>query len=119
MWCVPTLDAEYIDCMEDVLNVLARPHDPREPVVGLDERPVVLRGASRPGRPMRVGRMAREDYEYVRRGTANIYCIVEPKAGGTGPMRPATGRRRASSVPCNASRAAIGRRRRFISSWTT
>jgi transposase len=70
--------------MEDVLNVLARPLDPREPVVALDERPVVLRGASRPGRPMRVGRIAREDYEYVRRGTANIYCIVEPKTGRHG-----------------------------------
>jgi len=52
MWCVPTLDADYIDCMEDVLNVLARPYDAREPVVGFDERPVALRGASRPGRPM-------------------------------------------------------------------
>jgi len=81
MWCVPTLDAEYIDCMEDVLNVLARPYDAREPVVGLDERPVALRGASRPGRPMAAGRIAREDYEYVRRGTAHISCIVEPKAG--------------------------------------
>ena len=81
MWCVPQLDAEYIDCMEDVLNVLARPYDAREPVIGFDERPVALRGASRPGRPMRPGRIARADYEYVRRGTANIYCIVEPKAG--------------------------------------
>ena len=81
MWCVPTLDADYIDCMEDVLNVLARPYQAREPVVALDERPVVLRGSSRPGRPMRAGRIAREDYEYVRHGTANIYCIVEPRAG--------------------------------------
>jgi len=80
-WCVPQLDAEYIDCMEDVLNVLARPYDARQPVVGFDERPVVLRGASRPARPMGPGRVTREDYEYVRRGTANIYCIVEPKAG--------------------------------------
>ena len=40
MWCVPKLDAEYIACMEDVLNVLARPYDEREPVVGFDERPV-------------------------------------------------------------------------------
>jgi transposase len=67
--------------MEDVLNVLARPYDAREPVVTLDERPVALRGASRPGRPLAVGRIAREEYEYVRMGTANIYCIVEPKAG--------------------------------------
>lgn len=81
MWCVPTLDAEYIACMENVLNVLARPYDAREPVVALDERPVVLRGASRPARAMSPGRLAREDYEYVRKGTANIYCVVEPRAG--------------------------------------
>jgi DDE superfamily endonuclease len=81
MWCVPTLDAEYIACMEDVLNVLARPYDAREPVVTFDERPVVLRGASRPGRPLAPGQIVREDYEYVRQGTANIYCIVEPQAG--------------------------------------
>jgi transposase len=81
MWCVPQLDAEYIACMEDVLNVLARPFDAREPVVTLDERPVALRGASRPGRAMAPGQLAREDYEYVRKGTANIYCIIEPKAG--------------------------------------
>ena len=30
---------------------------------------------------MAPGRIAREDYEYVRHGTANVYCIVEPKAG--------------------------------------
>lgn len=81
MWCVPTLDTEYIDRMEDVLNLLARPYDAREPVVALDERPVALRGASRPGRSLAPGRMAREDYEHVRRGTANISCIVEPKTG--------------------------------------
>src|SRR5688572_12839820 len=81
MWCVPTLDADYIACMEDVLNVLARPYDSREPVVTFDERPVALRGASRPGRSLAPGRIAREDYEYVRKGTAHVYCIIEPKAG--------------------------------------
>jgi transposase len=81
MWCVPTLDAEYIANMEDVLNVLARPYDRRQPVVTFDERPVALRGTSRPGRAIAPSQIAREDYEYVRQGTANIYCIVEPQAG--------------------------------------
>jgi hypothetical protein len=27
------------------------------------------------------GRLARTDYEYVRRGTANIFCVVEPLTG--------------------------------------
>src|SRR5215213_2620201 len=69
MWCVPTPNAEYIAKMDDVLNVLARPYDKREPVVTVDERPVVLRGTSRPGRRMAPGRVAREDCEYVRHGT--------------------------------------------------
>jgi len=34
-----------------------------------------------PVRSLAPGQIAREDYEYVRRGTANIYCIVEAKAG--------------------------------------
>jgi transposase len=81
MWCVPTLDAEYIANMEDVLNVLARPYDRQAPVVTFDERPVALRGTSRRGRSIAPGQIVREDYEYVRKGTANVYCIVEPKTG--------------------------------------
>jgi hypothetical protein len=30
---------------------------------------------------MAAGRVARTDYEYVRCGTANVFCILEPKAG--------------------------------------
>ncbi|WP_438016337.1 IS630 family transposase [Sorangium sp. So ce315] len=67
--------------MEDVLELYARPHDPSEPVVALDERPVVLHDNARPDRSMRRGKPRRIDYEYVRRGTANISCIVEPKTG--------------------------------------
>jgi len=81
MWCVPAIDDEYIARMEDVLRLYARPHDETQPVVCLDERPVVLRGSSRDGIPMQPGSPARIDYEYVRKGTANIFCIVEPKTG--------------------------------------
>jgi transposase len=35
----------------------------------------------RPPRPMRPGRVARRDCEYRRRGTANAFCGVQPKAG--------------------------------------
>src|SRR6266850_972361 len=43
MWCVPEISSEFIDRMEDVLRLYARKLDPDEPVVCLDERPVVLR----------------------------------------------------------------------------
>lgn len=81
MWCVPKIDEEYVERMEDVLEVLERPIDANEPVVALDERPVVLRADSRTSIAMRPGRARRRDYEYVRHGTANVFCIVEPKAG--------------------------------------
>jgi transposase len=81
MWCVPELDDEYIAKMEDVLDLYERPYDPLEPVVCLDERPVQLRDDKRPRRPASPGKPARYDYEYVRLGTANIFCAVEPLGG--------------------------------------
>jgi hypothetical protein len=81
MWCVPEIDGAFIERMEDVLALLARRHTPREPVVCLDERPVVLHEDARRGSPMGPGRLARTDYEYVRCGTANVFCIVEPLTG--------------------------------------
>jgi len=67
--------------MEDVLRLYARGLRRNEPVIVLDERPVVLHNAARPGRSARPGKLARRDYEYVRRGTANIFCILEPLTG--------------------------------------
>jgi hypothetical protein len=81
MWCVPELNEEFIERMEDVLKLYARPFDWKEPVVVLDERPVQLLDPERVGAAMRPGKPARVDYEYVRRGTANIFCVVEPLTG--------------------------------------
>jgi len=105
--------------MEDVLDVLVRPYDARQPVVTFDERPVALRGTSGPGRPMVPGHIVREDYEYVRRGTANIYCIVEPKAGRH--LTHATADRKAPRFVAALQRIARRYRaaKRFISSWTS
>jgi hypothetical protein len=81
MWCVPELNREYIDRMEDVLKLYAQPYSWKAPVVALDERPVQLLDAGRPGLAMQPGQPRRTDYEYVRRGTANIFCVVEPLTG--------------------------------------
>jgi transposase len=81
MWCVAELNEEYIEKMEDVLETYERPYDPEEPVVCLDEKPVTLHADVRPASPARPGREARQDNEYERRGTANVFCAVEPKAG--------------------------------------
>jgi hypothetical protein len=81
MWCVGELDDDYIAKMEDVLETYERPYDPAQPVVCLDEKPATLHADIRPALPAQPGREARRDNEYERRGTANVFCAVEPKAG--------------------------------------
>lgn len=81
MWCVPKLDQEFVERMEDVLRLYAKRHDPKYPVICLDEKPLVLHDSKRPGRPAAPGSVGRRDYEYRRLGTANAYCIVEPLTG--------------------------------------
>ena len=81
MWVVADLDEEYITKMEDVLEVYERPYNQQEPVVCLDEKPITLHADVRPASPAAPGREARRDNEYERCGTANVFCVVEPKAG--------------------------------------
>lgn len=81
MWCVPELDDEYIERMEDVLEVYERPVSAEEPVVCVDEKTVTLHGDVREPIPMKPGSVAKQDSEYERCGTANAFCAVEPRAG--------------------------------------
>ncbi len=66
--------------MEDVLETYEKPYDPAHPVVCLDEKPVTLHADARAPRRAEPGREARYDSEYERRGTAIVFCAVEPKA---------------------------------------
>lgn len=82
MWCVPELTPEYAQKMEDVLDVYERPLNPAQPVVCVDERPVQLLDDARDPIPAdRPGTIHKRDSEYVRKGTANVFCAVQPKAG--------------------------------------
>jgi hypothetical protein len=81
MWCVADLNEDYITKMEDVLETYEQPYDPQQPVVCLDEKPVMLHADVRAASPVKPGREARRDNEYERCGTANVFCAVEPKAG--------------------------------------
>lgn len=64
-----------------MLDLYAEPYDPRQPVVCFDEQPVQLVAETRVPSAVRPGRPARYDYEYERKGTANIFVQVEPLAG--------------------------------------
>lgn len=64
--------------MEDVLKLYEEPYDPTRPVICMDETSKQLVGETRtpiatgPGKPQRI------DYEYERRGTADVFIFTEP-----------------------------------------
>jgi hypothetical protein len=67
--------------MEDVLEVYTRPYNPRRPQVCLDEASKQLVAEVQTPLPMGPGQPERIDYEYERRGTANLFMVFEPLAG--------------------------------------
>ena len=67
--------------MEDVLDLYEELYDPQYPTVCLDEKPVALHADVQPSVPVEPGHPERVDYEYERRGTRNLFVMVEPLAG--------------------------------------
>ena len=67
--------------MEDILDIYQMPYNPRIPVVCQDEKPVQLLQDKWPPLPVKRGRPKREDYEYQRKGVANLFLQTEPLAG--------------------------------------
>ncbi|MBN8556058.1 MAG: IS630 family transposase [Burkholderiales bacterium] len=81
MWCIGTLTLEYRRRMYSLLRLYAKPLRCDEPVICIDEKSLQLLAHSRQPLPMAPGAPARLDYEYVRKGTTNLFVAVEPKAG--------------------------------------
>jgi len=76
MWCIPPkADAEFVCAMEKMLAVYKRPYDANRPVVCFDEMSKQLVGEVRTPIPAAAGRVACHDYEYVRKGTANLVHV--------------------------------------------
>jgi hypothetical protein len=77
----PKASAAFVAAMENVLDVYTRPHDPARPLVCLDETSKQLVAETRTPETMQPGRPARQDYEYKRNGTANIFMLFAPLEG--------------------------------------
>ena len=77
----PKQSADFVAAMEDVLEVYHRPYDAQRPVVCLDEQSKQLVKQVGDPLPMRPGVTAKEDYEYERNGTANLFMLFEPLRG--------------------------------------
>lgn len=67
--------------MEDILNLYARPYDESCPVVCMDEASRQLIGQVATPRACGPGQPAKEDYEYVRNGTGNLFMFCQPLTG--------------------------------------
>ena len=75
------MSAEFVAHMEDVLDLYAEPYDSQRPVVCFDETSSQLLAETRPALPARPGTPLRQDYEYRREGTRNLFMACEPLAG--------------------------------------
>jgi len=67
--------------MEDVLDLYEEPLDEKNPVVCFDESPVQLVDDVMAPIPAAPGRVRREDYEYERKGTSNLFVFLQPLGG--------------------------------------
>ena len=77
----PKANANFVACMEDVLDVYKRPYDAKRPMVCIDESNKQLIGEIQAPIPAAPGQPVLIDHEYVRNGVAQIFLEVEPLAG--------------------------------------
>ena len=90
-WVIPPeQDAEFVACMEEVLETYAEAYDPKRPVLCMDEQPVQLLKETRAPIAGTKTHGERVDDEYERNGTAGIFLFAEPLSG----FRQATARPR-------------------------
>ena len=78
------MSAEFVACMEDVLDLYAEPYDPERPVVCFDETSKQLLAEKRSPIPPKPARRERYDYEYQRKWhPKHCSCCASPwRAGG-------------------------------------
>lgn len=67
--------------MEEVLELYEMEYDPLHPKVCFDEKSQQLLEQTRQSLPVMPGKVEREDHEYKRNGTLNLFVMVEPKGG--------------------------------------
>lgn len=80
MWCIPPKqNAEFVACMEDVLEVYARPYKKKFPVVCMDEKPFqLLDERYSPITMSENNHKEKYDCEYERKGSCSIFMFTEP-----------------------------------------
>ena len=108
----PQGNAEFVAAMERVLDIYRRPCDAAFAVVCMDETARQLIGETRTPMCVGAGREGREDYEYRRLGTCNVFMPASHWRGDASPRslnveRKATGHIFSTRLP-----SALRRRKR-------
>jgi hypothetical protein len=81
-WLIPPKhNAAFVAAMEDILAVYARPVDAARPLVCFDEAGKDLKAHTRSPQPAAPGQLAREDSEYARAGSRNLFLSYAPYLG--------------------------------------
>ena len=81
MWCIGEISPQYRSRMYALLGLYDLPYNREEPVVCVDEKSKQLLAAKRPALKVKPGQTHKDDYEYERKGTRNLFVAVEPLAG--------------------------------------
>lgn len=63
------------------MNLYALPDDALHPLVCFDEKSIQLLAETRNALDCKPGKATRQDYEYQRNGTRNLFMLVAPKRG--------------------------------------
>lgn len=80
-WCIPKVTPEFLAAMEEILALYERPAENTRPLVCFDEKLVELHADVRMPLPMQPAQPKRQDYEYRRAGTRNVFMFLAPKTG--------------------------------------
>ena len=80
MWCIQTIDGEFRKRMYDILDLYSR-KGKQVHVIAIDEKPKQIVSDWRKPIPMKPGSPEKYDYEYKRKGTANIFIAIDPHRG--------------------------------------
>ena len=67
--------------MEHILELYHRPYDPKRRLVCFDEKSMQLLANPTVPLALQPGQALRQDYEYKRNGTRNLFVFVEPQVG--------------------------------------
>lgn len=81
MWWIGRITAEHRERMYGLLAIYARPYNAEEPVVCGNEKSKQLLRQTRSPLPMQPGQPAKEDFEYKRAGTLNLFVAAELREG--------------------------------------